>query len=133
MNRKILIVLIALIVSVWILIKSLSGVMPNYSNGEWTGTVVKLSRKGMFFKSWEGQIVLGGMRAQETEHFNSKGEYSGSTTSSVNNAFEFNVDPDSVEKVKAAMTSGQPVTLIYREWGVGPINIENDHVVVGVK
>lgn len=133
MNRKILIVLIALTVSVWILIKSLSGVMPNYSNGEWTGTVVKLSRKGMFFKSWEGQIVLGGMRTKETEHFNSKGEYSGSTTSSVNNAFEFNVDPDSVEKVKAAMTSGQPVTLVYREWGIGPINIENDHVVVGVK
>ena len=111
----------------------LASCMPNYSEGERHGVVVKLSRKGAFFKSWEGEAVMGGTKQKTTAHYDSKGEYNGSTTSNVANVFEFNVDEACVKKVQAAMESGQPARLVYRQWFWRPPTIENSYVVVDVK
>lgn len=54
-------------------------------------------------------------------------------TVSVPNAFQFNVDPAAVEKVKQAMRSGKRVELVYREWVLAPLSIDNSHVVIDVK
>lgn len=89
---------------------------PNYSNGERVGVVVKLSEKGFFFKSWEGELLVSTNNVQ----------VAGDT-------FPFNVDPSALAKVKAAMESGKRVRLVYRQWAVSPVTIDNDHVVIDVK
>ena len=47
--------------------------------------------------------------------------------------FEFNVDPDCVDKVKEAMKSGKRVTLVYRQWWVSGPSIDHDHVIIDVQ
>jgi hypothetical protein len=117
-----------------IMLMAMSACMPNYSEGKWNGVVVKLSHKGMIWKSWEGQIVLGGMRSKTTAHYSAKGEYAGSSTSAVTNAYDFNVgSPEILRKVQEAMDQGKVVELSYRQWCIAPPWIENDHVVIEVK
>lgn len=100
------------------------GCAPNYSNGSRVGVVTKLSEKGLMFKSWEGEMNMGGMRQSSD---------SDGHTTIVANVFTFNVDPKIVSEVKAAMDSGQRVELIYRQWAKRPVTIDNSHVVIEVK
>ena len=99
-----------------------NGCNSDYSDGEWRGTVTKLSHKGLMFKSWEGEINCGGTRE----------ESNGKTTSIVPNVVEFNAPEEVVPQLKAALSSGQPVVLTYRQWMIAPIRISNDHVVQSV-
>lgn len=91
----------------------------NYSSGTRVGVVTKLSEKGIVWKSWEGELL---MALPSTV---------GSATQP--EKFEFNVAPSAVEKVTAAMQSGHRVELVYRQWWMAPVSIDNDHVVVDVK
>jgi hypothetical protein len=76
------------------------------------------------WKSWEGEMNMGGMRLQRDEHGN---------TSSAVNVFEFNVHPSMVAKVQAAQRAGTPVELVYRQWLIAPLYIDNDHVIIDVR
>jgi hypothetical protein len=106
----------------------LTACAPNYSDGSRVGVVNKLSHKGLIFKSWEGEMVMGGMRQQ------SNTDSDGNTSSSmVANVFAFNVDPDMVDQVQAAQRSGRPVELVYHQWLLHPLTIENSHVIIEVK
>lgn len=91
----------------------------DYSNGSRVGVVTKLSQRGLFWKSWEGELNMGGVRAQQD--------------STVANVFEFNADEAAVPKIQEALRTGKRVELIYREWAIGPPSIGNDHVVIDVK
>ena len=102
----------------------LSACGQNFSNGSYMGVVTKLSEKGLIFKSWEGEVSMGGMRTQSDGN---------GSTSIVANVLRFNVDPAAVEKVKAAQKSGKSVELVYRQWLIAPLSISNDHVVVDVR
>jgi hypothetical protein len=100
-------------------VASLSACMPNYSNGSRAGVVNKLSEKGLVFKSYEGEMMLGGIRTTEN--------------GTAANLFAFNVDPSQVAAVTAAMKSGKRVELVYRQWAVSPLTINSDYVIVDVK
>jgi len=107
------------ILFLWSIVFYLCACGPNYSNGTRTGVITKLSEKGLIFKSWEGEMLV-------------------ALPSSVASAtqpekFEFNVSPECVEKVKAALDSNRRVEVVYRQWAVSPFSIENDHVIVDVK
>ena len=91
----------------------------NYSTGTRVGVVNKLSEKGLIFKSWEGEMLMA-----------LPAGVSGNTQPE---KFEFNVAPEAVEKVKAALDSGKRVELVYRQWALQPVTIDNDHVVVDVR
>lgn len=91
---------------------------PNYSNGERIGVVTKLSYKGVVFKSWEGELTPSAAPG---------------TMASANSDFTFNVSPEALEKVKAAIQSGKRVKLVYRQWLLQPWTIDNDHVVIDVQ
>lgn len=70
-----------------------------YSEGERTGIVTKFSHKGMFVKSWEGELNIGGL------------EQGG-----IAQVWRFTVDePQMVEAVQQAQRSGERVTLKYRQ------------------
>ena len=100
------------------------GIAPEYSHGERTGVVTKFSRKGIVFKSWEGELNQGGMRRE------SDGE---GGTNLVANVIGFNVsDEKTVEKVRQAHRGGKPVSLEYQQWFIAPMTINNSRVVVGV-
>jgi hypothetical protein len=73
------------------------------SEGSRAGTITKFSERGVFTKSWEGELVMGGLRR------GSKGEAHA-------NIFQFTVvDQDVAKAIKAALRSGGPVELEYTQ------------------
>lgn len=97
------------------------GCVADYSDGSRAGTVTSLSRKGLIWKSWEGQMVLGGVR--------SRSDGNGGEA----NVFEFNADEAVVKRIQEAMLSGERVELVYTEWLIGPLRIGDSHVVRDVR
>jgi hypothetical protein len=90
-----------------------------YSTGDRVGVVVKFSAKGYVFKSWEGELNLGGMRALDA--------------STVANVWAFSVrDPRVVAMVTDALKTGSPVALRYEQWMVRPISIDTDYEIIDV-
>lgn len=78
-----------------------------YSDGFRAGTVVKLSRKGYVFKTYEGQLNLGMVINQDQN-----------SQASVNNVWEFSVpnkDTAVINTLENALTSGERVRLHYKE------------------
>jgi hypothetical protein len=97
MKLRILFAIVLLIASV--------GCSDNYSNGSRVGTITKFSRRGFWCKSWEGEIVSGGLRR------NSEG-------GSEANVFRFSVEDDKtniLSIIGAAVDSGKRVKLDYRQ------------------
>lgn len=92
----------------------------NYSNGDRVGTISKFSKKGLLMKSWEGQMVLGGLVSNGDGGMNA-------------NTFNFTVtDPDVVEKIQTYMDSGFTVKVTYNEWLVSPPSMESGYEVTNV-
>lgn len=72
--------------------------------GEKIGSVTRLQRTGVFCKTWEGEIIRGGLN-------------SGSGV--VGNAFHFTVEDDALaQQVQKAMEAQQEVKISYRVEGV---------------
>lgn len=59
--KVVVIVAILVIVLAAPFIVKLVGVNSKYSTGERTGVVTKISQKGYFWKTWEGEMNLGGI------------------------------------------------------------------------
>lgn len=73
-----------------------------YSEGERTGVITKFSNRGLVWKTWEGEMNLGGVRAN-TEGFQS-------------NVWEFSVtDPELVTQIQELQKKGGSYTLQYRQ------------------
>jgi hypothetical protein len=75
-----------------------------FSDGTRVGSLVKLSRRGYVFKTFEGQLQVGGMT-------DGTGSFSSST-------WDFSVDEDNeqvVNMLNQAMKTGQRVSLHYEE------------------
>lgn len=76
-----------------------------YSEGVRSGVVVKISRKGVVFKTWEGQLNLmtfGAVRSQNM----------------ISESFDFSVagsKEDVVRELESASLSGERVSLFYEE------------------
>jgi hypothetical protein len=89
----------------------LFGCSAHYSDGSRVGVVRKFSKKGVFIKSWEGELLLGGVVQQGT----------GENATLVNETFNFSIDPEdnNAEKianlVEVGMDSGKRVKLFYIE------------------
>lgn len=78
----------------------------NYSQGTRAGVVQKLSRKGVVFKTWEGQLNLGGFNTDET---------SGGVAPTI---WEFSVrskNQDVLKDLEDASLKGNRVKLYYDE------------------
>lgn len=82
----------------------------NYSTGERTGIITKFSFKGMLWKTWEGELLQGGIRKNQN--------------GSEANVFAFSLDPDRakdqnngqlIDTIQVALENGLPVRLSYSE------------------
>lgn len=92
-----------------------------YSEGERTGIVTKLSRKGIIWKSYEGAMNLGAFTVD-----------AGGVTSA--KQWEFSVtDPAVVEAINKAAEGGQRTTLVYTQYLVKPAQISTPYLIVAVK
>ena len=81
-----------------------------YSKGERVGTLMKLSEKGLIFKTHEGQLNIEAFGAVRSQNF-------------VSQTFEFSVEnkrQDVIGKLKQAMSEGRRVNIKYieRYWKV---------------
>ncbi len=100
---------IAKLVFVLVFLAILAGVgfylFGSYSDGNRAGTVIKLSHKGLLFKTYEGELNLGLVL----------GDQSGA---SVSNVWEFSVpasNREALDKLDTAMARGRRAKLHYRE------------------
>lgn len=102
-----------------------TGCVPNYSNGFRCGIITKLSRKGVVWKSLEGEMLTGGM-----EQATGKGQ--GGTL--VPQVFDFSVtDPAIADQIEKAALEGARVELKYRQWLVGPISQDTGYDIIACK
>lgn len=85
------------------------------SDGVRVGTITKFSHKGLFCKTWEGQLLMGGL-------------VPGGQGMSAN-VWSFTVeDPALVETVQKIQESGKQVKIHYsQEWITGPCRSETDY------
>lgn len=77
----------------------------NYSTGERVGKIIKLSKKGVVFKTWEGQLGMESFGA-----VNSQNQFS--------QTFEFSVkgsDDALLERLTSAMNDNHRVNIQYNE------------------
>ena len=83
----------------------------SYSEGVRAGTVIKLSKKGVVFKTWEGQLSLNSFGAVKSEN-------------QLSEVFEFSVEKgqDSLYKsLEEVSLSGERINLYYVErYGILP-------------
>ena len=92
------------------------GIMPNYSEGSRSGVIVKASRKGIVFKSYEAQLVL--------NEFAFGGEGS--------NIFVCSSLDDAVG-AQLQKNVGKKVTIHYRQYLIGPIYQSTKTTVLSVE
>jgi hypothetical protein len=94
---------ISTIALVLLFVVTLTSCSENYSNGERIGTITRFSEKGMWFKSWEGNLNV------TQTGMNSSGE-----------PFEFSMDNDKEQpEIKMAIDSaaqhGWKVKIVYKQ------------------
>lgn len=95
----------------------INGAGANYSEGERTGVVYKMSHKGLLWKSWEGAMNLGGV-AQ------------GEGGAAIPNQFNFSVtDQDVVKQLQEASVSGKRIQVQYTQYFIGPVSIDTQYVI----
>lgn len=74
-----------------------------YSNGERTGVITKISKKGVWWKTWEGEMNVGGISTDK------KGN-------AIPNVWQFTVIDDSiVEQIQRRAKHGNIITLHYSQ------------------
>lgn len=75
----------------------------NYSDGQRTGSVYKLSKKGLFFKTWEGEMSLNLVTRKDGMM--------------INQIFNFSVSDDKVaHAIEQAAQTNTPCTLKYEQY-----------------
>lgn len=97
-------------------------IMPHYSQGERTGVVVKLSKKGFIYKTWEGAMNIGSMSTD-------------GNGVAVPTVFEFSVADGSIaNKISEFAESGKRTTLVYDQaWMRSFKEGDSKYLIVGVK
>lgn len=116
-------VFVALIIALLVLSR-VTGCDRGYSEGDRTGTVTKFSHKGLAIKSWEGELVMGGIRATATR---------GGASIMAANVWEFTVKDEAVAKtIENAMQTGETVDLHYIQYLIAPMSMDTKYDVTAV-
>lgn len=101
----------------------------NYSEGDRVGQITKFSKRGLIWKTWEGELNLGGMRA--------------SADGVVANVFKFSLDSNNKYKVdqeqiildiQYCMDTGVRCKLMYQqEIVIAPWRADHDYIITNVE
>lgn len=88
----------------------LVGCNDSYSDGERVGVVTKLSHKGWQYKTWEGEMNLGGLASNSEGHLQA-------------NIWAFTIteeDEANLKLIQDAQRSQKPIIIRYKQWMVRP-------------
>lgn len=97
------------------------GLGEGVSNGSRTGTITKVTHSGLFIKSFEGEMNMGGLKKSTSREGRSI---------SVANTFEFSVnDPAVLKVIEEALDSGDPIKLTYTKYFIKPFEISTWYVI----
>ena len=98
------------------------GISTTYSEGERTGVLVKLSKNGYIWKTWEGEMNLGGMSVD-----------GGGVAVPI--SWRFSVADDAIAKQGMALATGaERVTVKYKEvWKAAFWQGETDYIATGFR
>lgn len=126
MKRQKFILAFIAIVAIFVIIGPFLGVVtPSYSEGKRVGVINKFSSKGFIFKSYEGEMNMGGFKTQTNED---------GASNAVANVFEFSArDQQVVEQIDSAMTLGARVELHYSEKLWSPYDLSTSYIITSVK
>jgi hypothetical protein len=102
-------------------IVTLRGCMPNYSQGSRAGEIVKCSKKGLTFKSWECTVKLSDF-----------GLRSGGAEAGWSNVFECSTIDEEIGQKLESLT-GKKVAIKYHQFYIGPIWQSTDYTVTSVE
>ena len=98
-----------------------------YSDGFRTGVIQKASRKGIVWKSFEGELVQDGVRSKVS----SSDTGSRITTT---NVWAFSATDSAVmDQLKVASDENAPVKLSYRQWFIAPLSQETGYTIYKVE
>ncbi len=87
----------------------------DYSDGDRVGTIVKFSKKGIICKTWEGELLVGGMKRVTQSSTDANGNIHSSSSMALN-VMQFTVEkPELVQPIIDAMESGKPVKIHYQQ------------------
>jgi hypothetical protein len=100
-----------------------------YSEGERTGDIYKFSYKGIIWKSWEGEMYLGGLTSGHTDK-NTIGIEKFYFSIPAN---ETTAKANIIEKIKECSRKRAKCTISYEERLIGPLYINSPYIVTGVK
>jgi hypothetical protein len=81
--------------------------MPNYSEGVRTGELVKISRKGIIWESWEGELLMSDFRFQRRD------------VGGGANVWCFSTRDDELGR-ELGLAVGGKVKIHYRQWLISP-------------
>lgn len=97
-----------------------AGCGSGYSEGDRVGVVTKFSRRGLIWKSWEGEMTLTGFRPTENGAM-------------VANLWQFSADDQIAAEISKAMQTGGPLKLTYRQWAIAPSFQDTDYNITKVE
>ena len=101
---------------------AIGGCSPNYSDGYRSGFVSKVSKKGVFLKSWEGEMMIGGVVTSDITNGTMIAE-----------KWYFSCKDDALaQRISDLAMTGKRVRLHYRQWLCGPVSQDTQYVVDGV-
>lgn len=90
-----------------------------FSDGIRVGTVQKFSKKGTFNKSWEGELVMDGLKARAAGN--------GAT---VTNVWKFSAtDPAVASQIEDAIMAGKEVSLKYCQMRFNVGSTDTDYII----
>ena len=120
-NGFTLIELMIAVAIIGILVSMLSGAFMQwgFSDGTRSGMVVKLSSKGLLFKSWEGELMLGSANSGQPWDFSI-------TRASIN-------EEELADALSQAQISGHRVTVSYHQGPYLPWHQETSYSVLSVQ
>lgn len=99
------------------------GIMPGYSEGTRSGKIIKLSLKGIVWKSWEATMLMEGLDSRSTKE---------GTTYAPNLFGCSTLDQNIAKQLEAARSSGEPVSVVYSEYLIGPFWLGTSYEVASV-
>ncbi len=109
-------IIIAVILLIAGFVTVINGVYKGYSNGYRVGSIIKFSEKGIAVRSWEGEMVLGGVKS-----------------GMVANTWKFTViDTNVIKQIKEAHRSDSRITLKYIEWLQSPLSMVSDYEIIEI-
>jgi hypothetical protein len=87
----------------------------DYSDGDRVGTIVKFSKKGLLCKTWEGELLVGGLKRVTQTSTDSQGN-SHTSSSMALNVMQFTVEKQElVQPILDAMETGKQVKIHYQQ------------------